>query len=131
MKADPALTSYLRMFLKSSDAQDFPKGNVVFSEGDVGDLYYLVLDGSVRIEIGGVVVRMVEAGEGFGETALLDGGPRSATAIAETDSKLFAIRPERFDDLMENPHFVRPILEHTLRRARAAEQRIVELTKGS
>ena len=131
MKADPALTSYLQMFLKSTDTHGYPKDAIVFSEGDPGDLYFLVLNGAVRIEIGGVVVRMVQAGEGFGETALLDGGPRSATAIVETDCKLYAMSPEKFDEFVENPHFVRPILEHTLKRARAAEQKIVELTKGS
>lgn len=131
MSTDPALVKYMKMFLKSSDAKAYPKDSVIFKQGDAGDLYYVVLDGAVRIEIAGVPVRLVEPGEAFGETALLDGGPRTATAIAEQDCRLYPIGAKRFDEMVEEtPHFLQPMLLTTLKRLRAAEQRIVELTNA-
>jgi CRP-like cAMP-binding protein len=110
---------------------EFSQDSVIFSEGYTGDLYYIVLEGTVRIEIAGVPVRWVDAGEGFGDPALSDGGPRTATAIAETDCKLFAIGAKRFDEMItENPNMFRSILLATLKRLRLAEHKIVELTNA-
>ncbi len=72
-------------------------GQVVFSEGDPGDSAYVILDGKVNILRSGaaeVVIASLRRGEIFGELALLDGEPRSATAVAHGDCALFAVARE-------------------------------------
>jgi CRP-like cAMP-binding protein len=71
-------------------------GQVLFRDGDAGDRYYLIDDGSVRIEPPGHAARMLGQGEGFGEIALLRDIPRTATARAETPASLYALRGDQF-----------------------------------
>jgi hypothetical protein len=66
-------------------------GQVVIREGDAGDRYYVVADGTLEITRDGYVVRVVERGGGFGEVALLADVPRTATVTATTDCELLAI----------------------------------------
>ncbi|MBI4537828.1 MAG: Crp/Fnr family transcriptional regulator [candidate division NC10 bacterium] len=65
----------------------YPKDMVLFHEGDVGEAFYIVVDGSIRISkqipgVGEEAIYFVERGNWFGEMALFDAFPRSATAIA-------------------------------------------------
>jgi MFS family permease len=71
-------------------------GQVVMSEGDEGDQFYAVADGSFDVVIGGQYVRSVERGAGFGEIALLADVPRTATVTATRDGSLLAIHREPF-----------------------------------
>ncbi|HEY5646602.1 MAG TPA: cyclic nucleotide-binding domain-containing protein, partial [Pseudomonadales bacterium] len=70
-----------------SDEKTFADGEVIFSQGDAGDFYYLIRSGSVAIyrETNGRRERLAQlgAGQGFGELALLKRTPRQATAVAE------------------------------------------------
>ncbi|MGH7361708.1 MAG: cyclic nucleotide-binding domain-containing protein [Candidatus Methylomirabilales bacterium] len=83
------------------------KGSVIFREGDAGDALYAVLDGTVRISKltpkgGEEAMAFLEEGGHFGEMALLDEGPRSATAIAHTKCRLLVIRKSAFLDLLKD-----------------------------
>ena len=71
-------------------------GEVVMSEGDEGDRFYAVADGTYDIVVGGEHVRTVERGDGFGEIALLANVPRTATVTAHTAGSLVAIQREPF-----------------------------------
>ena len=71
-------------------------GEVVMSEGDEGDQFYAVADGSYDVVVGGRHVRTVERGDGFGEIALLANVPRTATVTAHTAGSLLAIHREPF-----------------------------------
>ena len=71
-------------------------GQVVMSEGDEGDQFYAVADGSYDIAVGGRYVRTVERGDGFGEIALLANVPRTATVTANRVGSLLAIQREPF-----------------------------------
>jgi CRP-like cAMP-binding protein len=71
-------------------------GDVVFREGDPGDLFYVVENGRVEIEIDGEKVADAWPGESFGEIALLRDVPRTATVVAVEDADLLALERDEF-----------------------------------
>jgi MFS family permease len=66
-------------------------GEVIIREGDHGDLFYVVSDGTVRIDAGGKEIARVGPGGYFGEIALLRDVPRTASVTAETDVRLLSL----------------------------------------
>jgi MFS family permease len=66
-------------------------GQEVIREGDEGDLFYVVLEGSLLVTQGGRELRTLGAGTGFGEIALMRDTPRTATVTAITDVELGAV----------------------------------------
>jgi MFS family permease len=71
-------------------------GSTVFEEGDRGDRFYVVADGSAAVEVGGETVRTLGPGDFFGEIALLHDVPRTATVRATTGLRLHALDPDTF-----------------------------------
>lgn len=71
-------------------------GDVIITEGEPGDRYYLIVDGSVVVTIRGDVVGTMGAGESFGEIALLRDVPRTATVTCITPVELFAVSRDDF-----------------------------------
>lgn len=65
-----------------------PAGGHIIDEGDVGDAFYVLLEGEATVSRRGAVLDHAKAGECFGELALLDSGPRRATVVADTDVTL-------------------------------------------
>jgi serine phosphatase RsbU (regulator of sigma subunit) len=74
-----------------------PAGDAIFRDGDPGDAAYFVVDGSLRIEKDGIRLVQMTTGDCVGEFALIDEGPRSASAIAETDVILLEWRHADFE----------------------------------
>ncbi len=72
-------------------------GEVIFRESEPGDAAYFVVEGSLRIEKDGIRIVEMSTGDCVGEFALIDEGPRSATAIAETDVLLLQWRHAEFE----------------------------------
>ena len=84
----------------------FRSGEIVFSQGDAGDALYAVVAGRIRISAGTadgreISFNIMEPGDTFGEIALLDGGPRTATATATEATDLVSIRRDHFFALLE------------------------------
>lgn len=80
-------------------------GETIFREGESGDLAYIILSGAVRIwtrNTGAQAVTLALLGPNdfFGELAVLDGGPRSANATAEADTKLGGLRREQVEQFL-------------------------------
>jgi HEAT repeat protein len=90
---------------------EVPAGTVVFEQSDPGDAFYVVLRGEVTVRRGDQVLATLEARDCFGETALLEGGLRTATVRTETDCELSVISSEDFHDLLEiHPSIARAML---------------------
>ncbi len=82
------------------------RGEVVFSHGDPGDALFAVVSGKIRISTGSaagreIFLNIMEPGDTFGEIALLDGGPRTATAAAIAAAELVSIRRAPLFELLE------------------------------
>ncbi|MEN2981553.1 MAG: Crp/Fnr family transcriptional regulator [Thermus sp.] len=104
----------------------YPKGKHVFRQGDLGQSLYLVAEGRVRLyrtHLGGQekTLGFVAKGGVFGEMSLLDGGERSASAVAEEDTLLLALHREAYLALIRRV----PLLAHNL--ARILAYRLREL----
>jgi CRP/FNR family transcriptional regulator, cyclic AMP receptor protein len=82
------------------------EGQIIFNEGDTGKLMYLVKTGEVEISKKGRQIDHVSPGGVFGEMALIDSSPRSATARAKTDCQLIPVDEFRFLFLVQHaPYF--------------------------
>jgi CRP-like cAMP-binding protein len=88
--------------------KDFPKGTLLFHEGDPGREMFIIQKGKVQIrkKVGAGEEVLAELGDGefFGEMALLEGMHRSATVEVITDSKILVVNPETFETLLKNNH---------------------------
>jgi hypothetical protein len=71
-------------------------GEVVFNQGEAGDLFYVVGDGRVEVVRDGARLAVIGSGGSFGELALLNDCPRSATVRALEDARLYALAREPF-----------------------------------
>jgi CRP/FNR family transcriptional regulator, cyclic AMP receptor protein len=94
-------------------------GDVVFKSGDAPDKMYVVVFGEVEIQLGDAVIETVPQGGTFGEMALIDGSPRSATVTAKTDSEVAAIDKRTFMLLVdEMPYFALFVMRNMVDRLR-------------
>ncbi len=81
----------------------FPAGSQILVEGELGETLYLVVDGEVLIHSGDKRLGVLKSEDHFGEMAILDGEPRSASATALTDCLLLTVNRRDFNDLL-NQH---------------------------
>jgi CRP-like cAMP-binding protein len=81
--------------------QTHAPGEVLMLEGEPGDEFYVIVDGTVRIERGGRTIRSMAPGGFLGEIALVERRPRTATATAVSDVTVLALRQHEFDRLLE------------------------------
>ena len=79
----------------------FRAGDVLMVEGEAGDTFYVIVDGTIRIEQGDRAVRSLTAGGFLGEIALVEHGPRTATATCVTDVRLLEVRAHEFERLLD------------------------------
>ena len=80
------------------DEQDAPAGTTIVTIGEPGDRFYLVRSGRLEaLDANGAVLSAIVPGEGFGELALIDRRPRSATVRATADSRLWSLDRGHFE----------------------------------
>jgi CRP/FNR family transcriptional regulator, cyclic AMP receptor protein len=110
---------YVALLQRAGKTAVFEAGDVVFAEGEPGDCLYVVKSGAVSLQQGERELEEVGPGAIFGEMALIDLGPRSASAIAVTDCELVSIEKRRFWFLVqETPYFAETVMRVMAERLR-------------
>jgi CRP-like cAMP-binding protein len=118
------MTVKLDMFAAETEPRICQAGEAIFREYDMGAEMYVVLEGEVELSFGSKGTETLGPGEPFGEMALIDQAPRTATAIAKTDCKLAVIPERRFLFLVQTtPHFALLIMKVMADRLRKMNQR--------
>ena len=113
----------------------FPKGTVLFNEGDEGEDMYIIRSGKVairkRVPHGDIVVAVLEKGDFFGEMAMLEHIPRTAGAEMVEDGDLICINSETFGDMVKtNPEIAVRMLRKYSLRLRETTKQLEELKKA-
>jgi CRP/FNR family cyclic AMP-dependent transcriptional regulator len=98
------------------DEVDIRDGQVLLHQGDLAHEFFLVLDGQVRIERDGEVLAELGPGEFFGEIALIDHGPRTASAKAIGAGRVGVLGPREFSSLIGTHPDIRSAVLHALAR---------------
>ena len=113
------MSTTINLFRNATDVNTFTAGQVIFKEGQPGDVMYVVIDGTIDILVHDKVINIIGPGGILGEMALLDNEPRSTTAIANTDCKLAPVDQRRFTFLVQQtPYFAIQVMQIMAERLR-------------
>ena len=114
----------LRSVARIARVFDAQAGTLLTRADEPGDEFFLILDGTASVEVVAAQRVPLRPGAFFGEMSLLDGGPRSATVVAETPVRLLVIRRRNFSGLLKDvPGLTQSLLVALSRRVRQAEER--------
>jgi CRP/FNR family transcriptional regulator, cyclic AMP receptor protein len=98
-------------------------GSVIFREGDEANELFVIKSGQVRIQIGNRTVTELGQDSIFGEMALIDNEPRSASAIAITDVELVPVSEKQFLFLVsQTPYFALKVMRVLAQRLRVTNK---------
>jgi cAMP-binding proteins - catabolite gene activator and regulatory subunit of cAMP-dependent protein kinases len=116
----------LGRLVKAMRDSRFNEGEVITTEGRSGVGFFLIEDGNATVSLRGEIVRTLGPGDHFGEIALIDEGPRSATVTASTDLRCRGLAAWEFKSFVqEHPEVAWPLLETLASRLRDAEERSI------
>lgn len=114
---------HLRKLAERADEAGFAKGEIIVEEGAMGGAFFVILSGQARVTRNHRTLARLGPGDFFGELALLDGGPRSATVTAATPVVAVRIFKRSFDRLVaEEPLVGTKMLAVLAARLRAVER---------
>lgn len=123
----------LRALASSGQVRSYPAGATIFREGDPGNSLYIVIEGSVRVAVLSptgeeTTVALLGPGECLGDLALLDGRPRSASAIASQATKTLVVTRDDFTGwLSQRPQAALALLETLSVRMRRTDEVLADL----
>ena len=101
----------------------FAEGETVVREGSGGAAFFLIVSGEATVSVGGAPRRSLGPGDYFGEIALIDEGPRSATITATSELECYGLTFWDFGPLVqENGVIGWKLLQSMAKKLRAAEQ---------
>jgi CRP-like cAMP-binding protein len=110
------------------EVQRLQDSEAVFREGEIGDAWYVLFEGRAEVvkETGsgsGQRIALLEPGACFGEMAILDGSPRSATVKAVGPLTIFRFRRKEFEELLDDGSLAAYKLVHAMARSLSERQR--------
>jgi CRP/FNR family transcriptional regulator, cyclic AMP receptor protein len=118
----------IRVLISHLEEQHFLSGEVIMCEGDFSQELYILVSGRVRIvkDYGGPHERtlaLLTQGEFFGDMAIFESAPRSATAVTEEEAELLALSPEKFKQtIYQKPEMAFEIFRELSARLRRREE---------
>jgi CRP-like cAMP-binding protein len=114
--------SELRKIRSSLESLSVPAGKILVEEGRIGQEFFIIVDGRAAVTRNGRKVATLEGGSHFGELALLDRRPRSASVVSETDMDVLVMSQRQFNGLLESvPTIARKLLSALATRLREAD----------
>ena len=114
---------HLREIGKHADQVKVEAGSVLAQQEKKGWEFILIVDGKARVVKNGKVIRQLSEGDFFGEISLIDGEPRTATVISDTNMTILVVNKTSFDHLLDNiPGLQRKILIALCQYLRSAEK---------
>ena len=115
---------HLQQLSDEFSRRTFSAGDVIAAEGEGGRTFFVIEEGDATVSVGGREVGRLGPGEAFGEIALIDRDPRSASVTAATDMTAYMLPIWSFRPIVESsPEMLWKLLEALAGRLRAAEQR--------
>jgi CRP-like cAMP-binding protein len=116
--------SEIRKIRGALDELTVPAGKVLCEEGAIGREFFVIVSGTASVRRKGRKVATLGPGDYFGELALLDRKPRSATVISDTELQILVLGQRQFNAILESmPAIARKLLSATASRLRDADAR--------
>lgn len=122
------MTATIEIFKYEQNVDYYAAGELIFEAGDPGRVMYVVQEGEVDVLANGRVIDTVIAGGIFGEMALIDRSPRSASVMARTDCRVVPLDEARFmQHVHRTPFFALQVMRIMTERLR---RRTLEVGQG-
>ena len=105
---------FLKRLADKMDEQRFMEGATIVRQGEPGDIFYVLVEGEAKVkDANGRTLSSLIPGDFFGEISLMDGGPRTATVVAETNLTTLALSRKDFSALLQSePKVTVGLLKH-------------------
>ena len=117
----------LQRIAKASDEVKVPADRVLVEEGKPGHEFFLIVDGYANVYRNGRKIATLGPGQYFGELALLDRGPRSATVKAASELTVLVLGQREFAGVLDEvPSLARKVLSKMAERLREADAKALE-----
>jgi CRP-like cAMP-binding protein len=115
---------FLKRLGDKVDEQRFMEGATIVREGEPGDAFYVIVEGEAKVkDRNGRTLSRLIPGDFFGEISLMDGGPRTATVVAETHLTALALSRKDFGALLQSePKVTVDLLKHSATLLRRLER---------
>lgn len=123
----------LNLLAASGSRKNFPGKNVIFQEGDSGDVLFIILSGKVKVLLTGkngqeYILSRLGPGNFFGEMAILESAPRSASVITVEPSEFFLLGRKALTELLKHhPDIAMKILKNLSQRLRKVSEQVRSL----
>jgi CRP-like cAMP-binding protein len=115
----------LERLAEETDELTFRPGQTVVEEGLLGETLFVVLSGEGKVVRKGRTLARVRPGDFFGELSALDGGPRTATIVAQTPLEVLRLfRRTLFSLLSDEPQLALKLMDGIVRRVREIDRRL-------
>ncbi|MFZ1746136.1 MAG: cyclic nucleotide-binding domain-containing protein [Nitrospirales bacterium] len=123
----------LNLLAASGSRQKFPDKNVIFQEGDSGEVLFIILSGKVKVLLTGkngqeFILSHLGPGNFFGEMAILESAPRSASVVTVEASEFFLLGQTELTELLKHhPDIAMKILKNLSQRLRTVSEQVRSL----